>query len=282
MALKKLKGLLERSLAVIAVPVSGYLKPFGEADEAAALAVHIVDAAGAPIEFGGGSSGADRELVVVTFRVKTAFAGASVGDAITCTQIVDVTGTPSTVSSVWRNQSTGADLGSVPDLTKLEVAGTPGLTDAQLRAAAIGVTQADGGDVAQGAVADAAWSGAGSGTVVAILKAIWTALTRDRVSSGVTVLTGSQASGSTTPGPFTPQLGRDMVLTLSGTWTGSVQLMRSVDGGTTKLPVTVGGTTWALFTANCNEPVWTSSESGATFYLAITVASGTVVYRLAQ
>lgn len=39
------------------------------------------------------------------------------------------------------------------------------------------VSIADGADVTQGAIANAAWSGSGSGTVVAVLKAIWTALT---------------------------------------------------------------------------------------------------------
>lgn len=38
---------------------------------------------------------------------------------------------------------------------------------------------ADGGDVAQGATTDAAWSGAGAGTIVALLKALWTKLTSD-------------------------------------------------------------------------------------------------------
>ena len=57
---------------------------------------------------GGGSGGAtiDRELVVTTYTCKTAFSGASVGDTITCTQIIDVGGAPVTISAIWRNQST--------------------------------------------------------------------------------------------------------------------------------------------------------------------------------
>lgn len=39
------------------------------------------------------------------------------------------------------------------------------------------VTTEDGGDATQGAKADAAWSGTGAGSVVAILKALWAALT---------------------------------------------------------------------------------------------------------
>lgn len=88
---------------------------------------------------GGGGSGVDRELVVSTYRCKTAFAGASVGDTITATQIIDVSGaSPSTVSTVWRNQTTATDLGSVPSAGDLELTGSTALTDAQLRAAPVG------------------------------------------------------------------------------------------------------------------------------------------------
>ena len=86
---------------------------------------------------GGGGGGADRELVVTTYRCKTAFTGASVGDTITATQIIDVTGTPTTVSTVWRNQTTAADLGSAPAAADLELVGSQALTDAQLRASAV-------------------------------------------------------------------------------------------------------------------------------------------------
>ncbi|MDB5725478.1 MAG: hypothetical protein JWQ16_2232 [Novosphingobium sp.] len=46
MALKKLRGVLERSLAALAVPVSGSVKPYGDDGEAAALVVHVVDSTG--------------------------------------------------------------------------------------------------------------------------------------------------------------------------------------------------------------------------------------------
>ena len=81
--------------------------------------------------------------------------------------------------------------------------------------------------------------------------------------------------------PFAPQLGREIWLTLSGTWSGSVALMRSVDGGATLLPATLGGAalTW---TGNVNEIVWIETEAAATLYLSITLASGAVTYRVAQ
>ena len=99
------------------------------------------------ITIGGGSGGGsgttavDRELVVTTYTCKTAFTGASIGDTITQTQVIDVTSTPSTVSVVWRNQSTATDLASAPSSANLTLAGVGiGLTDAQLRAAPIMVS----------------------------------------------------------------------------------------------------------------------------------------------
>jgi hypothetical protein len=100
-------------------------------------------------------------------------------------------------------------------------------------------------------------------------------------ASGVTPLTGTAATTSTV-GPFTPMLGRAIVLTLSGTWAGTAQLLRSTDAGTTKLPITIAGSAWGSYTANCNEPVTEETESGAVYYLSITLSSGTVTYRLAQ
>lgn len=82
---------------------------------------------------------ADKELIVTTYSVKTAFTGASAGDMITATQVIDVTGTPTTVSTIWRNQTTGADLSSAPSADNLTLLGSQSLTDAQLRAAAIAV-----------------------------------------------------------------------------------------------------------------------------------------------
>jgi hypothetical protein len=90
----------------------------------------------------GAASGVDRELVVSTYRCRTAFTGASIGDTITSTQIIDVSGTPSTVSTVWRNQTTAADLASAPLIANLELVGAQALTDAQLRATAVPVSLA--------------------------------------------------------------------------------------------------------------------------------------------
>lgn len=109
-------------------------------------AVVLLDKDGNPVSIGGGGGGggssSDRELVVTTYRVKTAFAGASVGDTITATQVIDVSGTPSTVSTIWRNQTTAVDLASAPAAANLELVGSQALTDAQLRAAAVAISAA--------------------------------------------------------------------------------------------------------------------------------------------
>lgn len=94
-------------------------------------------------------------------------------------------------------------------------------------------------------------------------------------------LTGSTAIASTT-GTYVPVAGRPLVLTLTGTWTGTVKLLRSINGGTTKLSLTLAGAPWAEYTANVNEPVWEESEAAAVFFLQFTPLSGTIAYRLAQ
>lgn len=52
-----------------------------------------------------------------------------------------------------------------------------------------------------------------------------------------TAMTGA-LSATGTAGPFAPNLGRAIWLSLAGNWTGAVQLLRSMDGGATKLPLT--------------------------------------------
>jgi hypothetical protein len=94
-------------------------------------------------------------------------------------------------------------------------------------------------------------------------------------------LAGSTAA-SAVLGPFQPVLGRAVILSLAGTWAGTVKVLRSVDGGTTKLPLTVAGTLWGQFTSNACEPVWEESEAAATLWLDAALTSGTLTYRLAQ
>lgn len=91
-----------------------------------------------------------------------------------------------------------------------------------------------------------------------------------------------QTSTSGAIGPFAPEPGRAIWLTLTGSWTGSVQLLRSTDGGATRLPLTAAGQPYASYTANANEAVIEDACAGVGYWLAVTLASGTLTYRLAQ
>lgn len=94
-------------------------------------------------------------------------------------------------------------------------------------------------------------------------------------------LAGSTAANAVL-GPFVAVIGRPVVVALSGTWTGTVKVLRSTDGGVSKLPITVGGVAWGQFTGNACEPVWEESEAGAALYLDVALASGTLTYRMSQ
>ena len=91
-----------------------------------------------------------------------------------------------------------------------------------------------------------------------------------------------ETSESVVAGPFEPSPFTPVYLTLSGSWTGSVRLLRSTDGGATKVPVTVGGAQWAQFADNACEPVWSETEAGATLWLELAPMSGTIEWRLSQ
>lgn len=92
----------------------------------------------------------------------------------------------------------------------------------------------------------------------------------------------AQTSASTLAGPFTPLRDAPIHLQLTGTWTGTVTVQRSIDGGTTRTPLTVGGLPWARFSGNASEVIWEEGEVGATFYLDIVLTSGTLGYRVSQ
>ena len=100
-------------------------------------------------------------------------------------------------------------------------------------------------------------------------------------AAGIAPLAGS-LSASGLVGPFAPRLGRPIWLSLAGTWSGSVTLKRSIDGGATKLPLNAGGQPWATFNGNACEQVAEETEAGAAYYLQATIASGTLAYRVAQ
>lgn len=101
-------------------------------------------------------------------------------------------------------------------------------------------------------------------------------------AAGATPLAGTTAASGTL-GPFQPVLGRTIWLTLSGSWSGTVQLLRSSDGGTTKLPLTYGdGSAKPSWTGAVQAPVADETVDGATYWLGVTLRSGTLTYRMEQ
>jgi len=94
-------------------------------------------------------------------------------------------------------------------------------------------------------------------------------------------LTGTAVSTGVV-GPFPPRAGRAVVLVLSGVWTGTVKVLRSLDGGATKVGLTAGGQPWGVYTGNVCEPVWEESEAAASLYLDVTVTYGSVTYWMGQ
>ena len=91
-----------------------------------------------------------------------------------------------------------------------------------------------------------------------------------------------QSATSEVVGPFAATPGRAIVVTLDGEFDGVVRLLRSTDGGLTKVPLRVGGAEWAEFTQTGCEQAWTETEEGTSFYLDIALNSGTVYYRVSQ
>lgn len=100
-------------------------------------------------------------------------------------------------------------------------------------------------------------------------------------ASAPPALTG-QSSVPALAGPFTATPGLPVTVALSGTWTGTAQLLRSINGGTTKLPLRVGGSIWGTFSEPGVEQVWVDNEAGVSFYLDLIPASGTINYRVSQ
>lgn len=96
-----------------------------------------------------------------------------------------------------------------------------------------------------------------------------------------TMLQGN-TSVSQQVGPFDAVAGGIIVVALSGTWSGTVQLLRSSDDGVTIAPLRVGGLVWGTFTKSGCEQVWSETQTGVTFFLDIDLQSGTLEYQVSQ
>ena len=119
----------------------------------------------------------------------------------------------------------------------------------------------------------------GSAVLVSALSPL--PVTQATAAATSTPLAGSAAQ-SLVAGPFAPEAGLPIWLTLSGTWAGTVTVKRSTDGGATRLPLTAGGKSWGSFSTNVQEPVAEDDTGDASYWLDIALASGTVAYRVQQ
>jgi hypothetical protein len=100
-------------------------------------------------------------------------------------------------------------------------------------------------------------------------------------ASGKTpVITALTATGPTAA--FTPVAGRNFNVEIRGTFVATVQLERSLDGGTNWTPLTAGGTQLYKWTAPASE-VASETETTAQFRLNCTAfTSGTANTRISQ
>jgi hypothetical protein len=97
-----------------------------------------------------------------------------------------------------------------------------------------------------------------------------------------TALTGTAPIGTTTFGPFVPQLGRGIRVILRGTWAGTFAVSTSVDACATLNPLTIGGSTWGSFAGNANEIVDIPTLAGVVYCATATVTSGSLSYGVRQ
>jgi hypothetical protein len=90
-------------------------------------------------------------------------------------------------------------------------------------------------------------------------------------------------------GPFAPNAGLPIMLTVVGTGaSGTVTLMSSSDGGTTRYPITVGGKAWGIYQFSgvtgviVNESPDTPLSTRITYYLKIQLTTGSVSFKIYQ
>jgi hypothetical protein len=103
-----------------------------------------------------------------------------------------------------------------------------------------------------------------------------------RVAATSVPLAGT-ATASGTVGPFVPELDRAIWVTLGSGWTGAVQLLRSTDGGVTRLPITTGdGTPKGQWWGAVNAAVTEESVAAASYWLGLTMTGGTLAYEVRQ
>lgn len=140
--------------------------------------------------------------------------------------------------------------------------------------------QAPGGYVPQAAISFGTTGG--DSTSVDAAHPLPVAISGDQRAAGSAPLAGS-ASASMVTGPFLPELGRAIWVTLGGSWVGTVTVRRSTDGGATKLPLTfIDGSAKGVWSGNVNAAIGEESVAGGQWFLDIALTSGTLTYQVEQ
>ena len=133
--------------------------------------------------------------------------------------------------------------------------------------------------------------GAATSANQAIGNAALAALSAPFLAAATTPLTAAISDTATHAlGPFAPQLCRQIWLTINATAaaSGTAQLLRSNDSGTTRIGITQGGVLAASYQFSAavgvivNEPVLAETDASASYFLAITLSAGSVTVRIAQ
>lgn len=117
--------------------------------------------------------------------------------------------------------------------------------------------------------------------MVSAEKPLPVALASSTPAEQPTPLAGT-ASDSGIAGPFLAAKGLPVTVALEGEWAGTIRLLRSTDGGTTRLPLRIGGMEWGAFHERGVEQVWMETEGDASYYLDIALETGTLAYRVSQ
>lgn len=197
---------------------------------------------------GGGAGGADRELLTTLYRVTQNFTGAVVGNVISATRMLDVSGSNAVQigTTSWFNESTAAVLAGAPAAANIELIGTPGLTDAQLRASPISTDA--GGTVVNVSAQPAA--ALGSHTVAKFNSRGALVVTLTDNNTNEPTFQGGHVDNTITTSPAMPVHGRNMVYNpandgwdrmrgnLNGAWMQGNVAHNAVDAGN---PTKIGG-----------------------------------------
>jgi hypothetical protein len=126
------------------------------------------------------------------------------------------------------------------------------------------------------------------GTVALSSGGTVTSVTAALAASGVSSVAGSFTTASNS-GTFVPAAGRTFNVAVWATGgiapgsslSGTVYLARSIDGGTTFLPLTANGSQLESFTTVASE-TWSESQVGVPYELVCSSVTGTINYRFSQ